>query len=524
MRPAPTRWDELWDDPESKLELQLQIYSGTGNYYFTYTNDNLASCNVEASLFDDVSIGNACSACLTAVIKDAAKDSVAFNRYTQIVFTCNLRKGNTTSNGCNQGKYYLDTVTANDDGSVKIVAYDYMFMFGRQDNYSNITGNYTVSSYLTRFSSMYRIRCYTTDFNSTTFLRNSLIGSTNGTVGGIHVYPDGIKSGREIIETAAMLAGGNAAIDKGDYLRIYRLDGGVATSTVPIGIVVTAASQSSDNLQVITGIDLDNGNTTYQSSSGWRIYAKHNESITHLTSSEALAQEINVNMHSNMSGMYPERNSLRVSNIRVSGAFITPLFELGDIASVDIGDGLYLNFQICDYNVDYVGGCWGYIGTTKTEQSIKYSIADAWNPSSGWEDGWNQGHVITDSFKVDVISNHIFRLNPDMVRISNQASGDLANIVKIASGLNPISTTFEYKSTVDGSRKSVSCSGYLTNEYYPKEGNGSIHYITNLLFYTPTNLPDDSIGAWVYGTSIKIADIDSGVSDANLVKIMLSKN
>lgn len=497
MITPPNNWNTLWANQNSTLEVRLVLATGV-NYSVnlaTFTNENLASCTLEASLFNGVSIGNVCSARLRFVLKDMSASFGVFEENQRVTFTCRLRSGNTYSGYANQGVYYIQQFTLQENGDIEIIAYDELYKM--QDYVSQQTGNLSVNSYLSRMSSMYGIACSTLFFTSTALYDTTNIMSTSGStqISGMLIKSTAADIGfRKVLQTIAALAGGNVAINKSNRMWFYRLDEGASITSEPLGTIVTVSSlYKDDRPTVITGIDLETDGTTYPSSSGWRIHGQSTNKVSADGSRELAATAYR--------NFMADKLNVRVSNVRCDGAFITPLIELGDIVSVDLGDGTYYNFMLTDYALNYSGGCWGYIGCPATKDNFAFSLASVWNSTDGWIGTWTQN-----------VTSYLHPTNdveiPDKYRIvfpilwSGNVSGGLYYNVAYVSIINTISGTITYDSNgVDGTsgRKTATVTGYLSASYYPVERtmNDSNRYnlsIRNLTFYS-TDIPDNAVGA-----------------------------
>lgn len=517
----PAGWDTYWANPDSELRLFINV-TLRNNITLQFQNADLESCSVEGSLFGDLSVGNVCSSRLSFVIKSAGSNINAIEPGSQVKLTCQLgpRGSASHTSSVSQGTYYVSEVIPNHNGSAKVVAYDEITKIS---DYVIPGEPYLIEigTYLLYVHERYQIAANRSALISAVVKdKTGIISDSDSAIFGNIRIPNYPKTTtRKMLETAAALAGGNIAIGKNNAIRLYRLDTGDSITTTPEGIVITASSLKKDERsQPITGVNLIEGDTTYPSGSGWRIDARIDD-VLEIGASSDLAKTVSNNMHSDIDATNYQKVTLRASNVRAEGVYVTPLFELGDRVSVDIGNGKYYNFTASDYKVDYVNGCWGYIGRNKSADAIKYSIENTWSSIYGWEEGWTTAVINTASYSIDILDNNVFRLNPDRIRITSSSAGK--NVVKITGGLNPISVTFQYVSTQDGQTKSASVTAYIINDYYPVESdNGTLSYISNLLFCC-SSLPDDAVGASVVGNPITLkSDQVSG----GTVSALLSKN
>ena len=493
MITPPSNWDTLWADPNSVLEVQL-VVNLNNNVSITYTNADLSSCSLDGSLFKDLSIGNVCSARLRFVIKDASDVFSAFTQNQKITFKCRLKNSSTSTAYVTQGIYYLDSASIDNNGNVEIVAYDEIY---RIANYvSQLSYNSSVNTFMARLYQMYGL---TVDYAS---LIIASLSDTTGILSGSQARVDSIaiKStskntpARKVLETVATLAGGNIAITKQNAMKLFRLDAGPTITTTPLGIVVTATNLFKDERpQVITGVDLSTGSGTFASSSGWRIPGAITDEVC-ISGSVDVAITAANNMHT-------DEKNIRVSNIRVDSAYITPLFEIGDIVSVDIGGGQYYNFTLCDYSVDYVGGCWGYLGVPKSSSAVAVSIEEVWDSTHGWIGNFVSMDLGSNTWEptLEFVNKYQFRLKNIPFNGTNTYKRTMA---RVASGIETLDLTVRYYG--QGGLKTINVTGYLAEPYMPIESSNYHDWEINNVLYYCNELPDDAIGARVAGYPVKL--------------------
>lgn len=492
MITAPTNWNTLWGNPETLLDVQVIIHLDS-SVALTYTNADLTSCSVQAALFNDLSLGNVCSARLSIALKDALNELNSFAKGQKVELKCRLRKGSTSTAYVKQGVYYVETVTPNHNGDVSISAYDELY--GLKDCISQHTSTITFSSYLSKIRTMYGL---TFAYSYATAARLA-----DGTTVGAIKIPAGLAdvSAREVLSSVASIAGGNFAIDKSNNLRLYRIGNGDTTTASAGGIPVTAASIKKDFLPtVITGVNLKSGSSTFKSDSGWRIdCAVHGG----FNPSADTAKTIVKNMRT-------EKKNVRFSNVQVDGALIDPLFELGDVVSVDMG-GEFYNFPVCDYSVGYSGGCWGSLQNGMSGNAVDFSIEQSYSSQNGWYDGWiptslNSGYSAP-VIKFD--SKHQIRVG-DIDLSSKDANYSMADVrafVKTGDNTYEQTKQFVFNNVsywAGGQLKTIpTITAYLENRNYPVERREDDYesttergrcYIDNLILYTVEEMPDDAIG------------------------------
>lgn len=487
MITPPTNWDTLWQDPESLLEVFLTVKL-CDEITVTYSNDRLEQCRLSASVFQDFSIGNACSARLTFTLKDAESEFSQFAKGQRIDFTCRLSKGNTVTAKVNQGVFYIDTVNKTSNGNVTITAYDAMYqlesMVSQQDS------GLTVSAYLSKLRSMYpdvSAALVTTNINAYMYDGTRLTALTIPATAGY-------LPAREVLASVAGFAGGNIYVGKDNKLHFLRPHiAPTQTKNTYTGVLVTATALDHDERpQPITGVTV-NQDGGIRSGSGWRIIVNIDDAVFNSSGYNPqyeFARDVVDNMRTNAS---TGATSLDVkgNNVSAQGVYITPLFELNDIASVDLGGGNYYNFPVYDYEVSYVGGCWGTLNYPKTDQAIEFSIEQQWNTSQGWYDGWYyaliDGGIRAPS--ATPLSRNMLALSN--IPLSNQTYAHSNAIARLGTGFESLTATFHYYSTLNGQYKAIEITAYPAARLCPIGIYMNDKFsVQNILYYCDT-LPDD---------------------------------
>ena len=528
MLTPPSNWETLWNDQDSELEVRIRLNLGSG-IFVNYTNNCLFSCSVEASLFSDLSIGNVCSARLRFVVDHKNGETEALMPNKRVYLTCRLKKGSLASGYSDQGSYIIETINRRDNGDVEVIAYDDVHWIASR--YVQISGSATQTTFEIYIKSL-REQCYYElgGFPSYDNLLATPLASKTGiittildaTVGNIDVLRDAeTVEARKVIESMAALSGGNIAITKTGKFKLYRITSNPTVTSSPLGIPVTAESLTKDDdYQVVTGIDLSNGSDTYASGSGWRIPASVASNVT-APISVSVAAAAAKNMFTDSA------EAIRAANASAENAYITPLFELGDILSVDIGGGQFYNFTLCDYAVDYLGGCWGHVGFPKSLDAVNYSIEQTWNTTGGWYNGWVTTNISPSRItkNVEILSAHMLRIVGD-IKLSSTVSAT-SHVIHINYGLSPVSLSVEYTSTVDGTTKTANVTAYVLRRDYPNEvindGGTSHRGITNVYLYC-SGMPDDSIGTQSTNSPVKIQNPSSSESGYETVRLVCSLN
>lgn len=503
MLNKPANWDTLWNDPESRLELKITIQL-CSEIAATYGNDRLSKCTVSASVFQDLSIGNACSARLVFTLKDAENEFAQFSKEQKITLQCRLQgmsNGEPTSvvtTWVNQGIFFIDSVSKTSSGNVTITAYDSLYML--ENAVSQQDAAMSLSAYMQKIGQMYPDiipSAYTYFYNAVLYdgsiARNIEISENAAYL-----------PAREVMASVAGFAGGNIYLSKLNSCRFLRPQiEPTTTKNSYEGELITVTSLDHDRLpQYITGVTV-NQQGGVASGSGWRIIANIDESVisaNDFSIDSNIAYHVNRNMKTNAtSGEHWENTT--GTKVEAQGVYISPLFELGDIVSVYVGNNKYYNFPILDYSVDYVGGCWGSLNCPKTDKAVEFSIEQVWHSSTGWTDGWLPTHFDTGyaDCGFTAIAKNMMVCNTATLEYretSGYAVHGNNTIVDMYSGIEELTGSFSYYGT-GGQYKTVRVTMYPMSTIFPvkkrlKVGDSLRFAATRMYFYCD-ELPDDMI-------------------------------
>jgi hypothetical protein len=504
MIEKPTGWDALANDLESMLEIRLHCEL-TSNVTINYFNRNLNSCSISHSLFYDFSVGNACSQRLQFTIIDAVNDFANFKRGQKITLDIRYSKGSTITSWIQRGIFFIDSATLVDNNNVAIIAYDAIYF--TQDytgQFAAIPSDHIFENYLYALRSSMggssRFFSYT-DAMSTDIWDYSVLNSNYVS---LYDYSNWMLKyvkttaatadtpGREVLSTVAALSGGNFALDCANKLHLYKLPELPTITTRPTGTVITASSLRYDRTsQAVTAVMAGDRASSY----GWLVNAPINNDYE---VTKSIAFGVYQNVFEGRKSSATILKSLYGVNVLASGVYASPLLELGDIVSVDIGNGQYYNFTACEYNFDLIGGFWGSVGINKSDSAIGFYLAE----DAEWKDVGLDNGKQTPVIHFD--SSHSFLMKLILLNSTNVRN----TIAKKSSGASSVSGTVSYIGD-DGTTKSVSITGYLDDAYFPLEhDSSSLEALKNVRFYS-NNIPADAIGKDSTSSTITLKDVES---------------
>lgn len=461
MISAPTNWNTLWANPSALLDILITVRLND-NISVAFDNSDLVSCDMQGALFSDVSIGNACSCSLAIVIKEGEADYQTFAQGQEINLSCRLRLGSTTTSYVSQGTYYIDTAELRENGDIRIVAYDSIV---RTAEYvSQAFGNSntsTFSAYLDRLSTMYDGMF---DYSELTAQ-----ATVSGTIGNIQIYAQkddyaAFIPFRDVLATVAGQAGGNIALDKSGKAHLYRFDNGPTVTTTPLGEVFTAATLKRSQNKMFNSIRADyesySKHVTFNGA-GYNIPIYRTGKVIDIQNNFNGASTVVNNMYYGLSV-----KQLASAKIQTSGAYINPIVELGDIVSLDIGGGEYLNYILSEYKLSLVGGCWGEINVPMSENCVKLNYNSTWNSSNGWISGFTSGTTQRELIYVTFESVNRLTFVIRSIYSSYGVPQVLGRISDLSATSFPIATTYLDSS---GQSHSMNITGYISNYLYAPE-------------------------------------------------------
>ena len=493
MISAPTNWNTLWANPSALLDILITVKLNA-DISATFDNSDLVSCDMQGALFSDVSIGNACSCSLSIVIKEGEADYYTFQKDQEIKLSCRLRLDSTTTDYVPQGTYYIDSVELKENGDIKIVAYDSIMRTAEYVSQVFGSSSCTFSAYLDRLSTMYDSMF---DYSVLTAQPAAHQSSYSSTVGNTKINAHDSELAaftplRDILASVAGYAGGNIALDKSGKAHLFRFDDGPTVTTTPLGEVFTAASLKRSQNKLFNNI-----RTEYESPSSSVGRVKRDGSgynVKMYANGKALIQGayFDYNVLTYNLNLGTTSKQLQSARIQTGGAYISPLVELGDVVSLDIGGGEYLNYILSEYKLSLVGGCWGEINIPMSDNSVNFAYGTTWNSSSGWISGFNNGTTTREAISITFEScNRLtFKHHGWTQSLATNIIVVLARIYDLSATTLTISTTYL---DADGVSQNLNLTGYISNFIYPvKTISGSDREFT--VDVVTSGIPEIAVG------------------------------
>lgn len=394
MITPPANWNDLYNsDDDASLEVRVSVEC-CANITIDYYNDDISSngVTIQHALYNEVSVGGAVSAIMTFSVYDAV-NALILQKGQKATFSVRLSDGETVTDWVDRGVFYIDSVTANDDDSVSVTAYDEM---GLLDEYQpGFTEDITVSAYADLLNDIY---------GCSMLADSSLLGETvyvegiTKTIGAATLpYEEiGDTTARDIVASIAALLGGNAYIDYTGALRVASPFGSGTGTTVD----VTAGSITRDrkitraNCVIIVpsktiSIPLYSSASTL---TDFKEFPDHTGIATRVGINAIFAptngKDLRVFAHSICNKVYGNDNTYYKDYVGfiASGAHVTPLFELLDTASVDVGSGNTESFVISSYRVTFGGECAGELSKPLVGRSLQPNMQRMYvNSLMGWD-------------------------------------------------------------------------------------------------------------------------------------------
>lgn len=478
MIDAPTNWEEYWASPDVVVELRLVIwlYGATGSTAqakLTRYNSDLKSCTLEASAFPNLSVGNTCSACLSFTLVDALDDYQSLACGQRVDFSVRLKLGSSTTTWINQGVYFIDSFDVSGDVDVTVRAYDALYWVG-----DGPTSRYNCNASTFLSNCPAKMTPVTkTDFTGAEIMYG--LGQdgtrlTNSTVGNLWVPAGAADSSfRETLGGIAAMAGGNAVISKLNRLKLLRTDNPPKFSRYSFSDtpLITASGLSYEyNPSTFTGFVKDK----VASGNGFHIEAKIPDKFE-VTRRMLTYAYCNARMITPYYGANHKAYTTSMAPIELTGAFIDPRYELGDVVQVRAvinNRSQYVKLPIYHYNVDYVGGCWGTIGVQMDASDVTYSemtyYPTIFDPATGWTDTIVENSIPAPVVDVTVLSSNVFTMTFKMDTTgggSIQPGIYLPSVGKVG-GISHITGEIYYGYTTS-SQKTVPINAYLRDTIVP---------------------------------------------------------
>ena len=525
----PTNWDTLWNNTETDMLIKLSVYTRNSSYR-VFTEADLMSCAIEASLGSDLSIGNVTSQHLSFVLSGGASLINYFEQENEILLSVALSDGEVTTNYVSRGKFYVDSAIVVNDVDLSVSAYDlvYFYVDSTLGKLNSLSTANTLNGYLSMcrsttagLVSKYGHMKY---FNTIWFqqLLNTTIkyafpygSSTSSTItvgNDIHIDRNlfvQLTFG-QILSSFATIAGGNIVVDANGYFQLMplkcgyenmarRIDDGISAEALTVN-ERTPAMRASLNL---TG--------SQQYSYGFCIDANISDKIqVRSTSSNVDFDRIYENY----------RNKLNIlgktfADISASNAFVSPLTELNDLVYVNTIEKA-IAFSIGFYRLDLCEGCWGDIGCSVSQDAVKWFD----NPNAVWYEDTN---IVFEPMKpfFKVYDDHHIML----YGLYSERVNYIRGIMRLGSSSEATridELSISYK--LNGTQYTFSTRAWVMNDYvFP---TGSTNASISMTYETQTAIPS----AIVNGTATNVSVLtrfknnapDSSGLDLNLEYLHLT--
>lgn len=364
------------------------------NVTVSFGNGDISSggVTIQHSLYNEVSAGGAVSATMTFSLYDAI-NALLLQKGQKITFYVRLNDGETATAWVKRGVFFIESATANDDDSTSVVAYDEMSLL---EGYKpSFIEDITISDYADLLNETYGCSLLVGSplLDETVSMEGT---STMTAIGDISLPFDesGDINAREIVASIAALLGGNAYIDYTGELKTASPFSAGTGDTVN----VTAGGISRDRK-----ITRANSLIVYPSKT-LTVPLYQDQRITDFDSFHDRAGiAVSVSINSIFAPKLGEQLRPFARNIgkKLFGQFdgyadysgflahdahVTPLFELLDTASVDIGSGKTESFVITNYRMTFGGECAGELSKPFVENSLQVNMQRIYYSTwYGWE-------------------------------------------------------------------------------------------------------------------------------------------
>ena len=376
MLTAPTNWNSLWETEDTVVEHRFTIDSKS------YYNEDMSSsdCRVNHFLYDTYGIGNACIGRLTITLFDP--DPIA-RGIRECTLAVRLKNGSTTTSWVNQGTWYLNTVEKSSNGLVKLSLMDGLALC---DVYLYTNGVVPTNvSYPRAASTEIRAVCTKAGIPAP---------SDMSAFNGMQVTAPTNMTCRQILQSIAAMAGGNFIMAKDGKLKFMPLSDSRFAS-VAAQVSVTDVTQTSERVSV-TGVSLRNKEETWTYGSD---------------SSMMLAANCVYATQSVATNVYNKIGSSQYQGYKVSGAYLSPLVELGDYIEIeDTHERVFFD----SYSVTYEQGLWGEFSSPlqdEVEQRIAYQNARQQQIDRLGELATNNAQLLQTMTTAEYISDLLDRIN-----------------------------------------------------------------------------------------------------------------
>lgn len=459
MLTPPSGWNDIVNGGDFTLNVYLiiEVFDGA-TWTVTNSNIELNSCVIEHSAFSDLSIGNACSAMLKAKLVDigANVDALKIGQKVELRVGVKSRVSGTWSASASLGVFFIASIDRRGDGCAMITAYDGM---SKLDNV--MCGNSSAASLqsiLNDALTNYGLVFQTGTFYSKTRITGTAINASFSVPASFEQ-----KSVRKLLENVAALSGSNLIVNRHNYLAYCDIGNATSITDEPLGIICTAESLNyRDNLAPVTSVRLASGSDIYDSGTGYVITGNVE---SELSPTIAKAKHAYSEIEENATDSH-------FSDVQAQGVYISPLFELGDIASIRLNDGTYFNFRIMGYRMTLNGWGWAELMATRTDDAIVDNIGIIEDSSTGWSTARFSGSQTTmpsgefaNDFEL-IVSEKVIANTSESSSYGINPATQKKNVVRWPK--TAISFTYNYYDT-SGTRKSVSVTAAPVYRYLPLE-------------------------------------------------------
>ena len=380
MISAPTNWDELYAQDDSVLEVDLVVYfmtdvmnglpkaaqtsygtsvGGIGSTLsLEFKNEDIdaSGCVVESGASEIVGIGNAYSSHLSFTLIDPGDDFEFLHENQQIRFFTRLvsADGQTSTPWVHQGVYYIDTVTANDSGSVSISAYDIIGFLDRRTSATSYSDSRTFSQL----------------FGSLDAFSNCPLISVAGISDVVYTaeYLNQGVSYRDLLMNAAAIIGRNVYINKAgkaDAFGFLNYADYRSSNTLVVPVLNPAEISIAEKGCRLSGVCLSG---QYYSQLGYVIDVDLDDAFDPgLSLAGSIGQRA-------LNGVGGYRGLLR--KIVIRDTVLSPLLEIEDVVGVRrsaFNGSAYHYFAIQHIKMAYAGHCYGDILSGADRSVMRYS-------------------------------------------------------------------------------------------------------------------------------------------------------
>lgn len=471
MIQKPEEWDEIWGVEGTRVSYYVRIELFEDVYLY-YWPDKIAGggFSVENQLFSDYSFGNASSSMLTFKLLDLTNVG-ALQKNQRVEFHLEALNEDIDAFDVKLGTYYISTVTINDDETASVVAYDSMFILGQANpNLSYTADNMAFRTYAMALVSYYQGHqgqnhdIYYATMVDLLFDGDTTLASGFANLTGVKdtQIPGSViskKSVREVCANVAAMNFLNLFVDHYGKLGYFCPRNRTTREATARGEIASAARASvNDSNSSITGVQIA-ASGKHISAPGWLVQANLPSEYEQFFSTDSANDYSNVARaiyakwsNSTLRSIPSNPHNYNTQNVvfdgvEATGVLISPLVDIGDAASIDMGDGTYLNMIIHGYRFrfeDIGDGAYGDISARKSQNAVVMettlyepygtnSFAFNYAPSMSVDGSYV---VILDSTQAPTSSANIsvaFLMNwPSTINVSYIATDDTTKTANIA--------------------------------------------------------------------------------------------